>query len=156
MYVNYFQLISNFFHPHKFCNTNSSTTVALTHAAFQKPPGTSAGFWLGGQCPLAAWDDKNLENFTMKRCILEYICINTHVCSQQSAVLYTCLPWLLSKYNINREKCSVLHVVAFKFFLHFSRGVSWPHLPLCADAHVSHQSIIRFSVLLLNSASLCQ
>jgi len=34
-----------------------------------------------------------------------------------SAALYTCLPWLLSKYNINIENCS------------FSMGVSWSHLP---------------------------
>ena len=40
------------------------------------------------------------------------------------AVLYTCLPWLLSKYNINIENCSFLHVFAFKFFIHFSRLVS--------------------------------
>jgi len=30
----------------------------------------------------------------------------------------------------------VLHVFAFYFFVHFSRGgVSWPHLPLCAEVH---------------------
>jgi len=35
--------------------------------------GTSAGFWLGGQCPLAAWSEGNFENLTTKWCILEYI-----------------------------------------------------------------------------------
>ena len=30
--------------------------------------------------------------------------------------------------------CVLLHVFAFYFFIHFSRGVSWPQLPLCADA----------------------
>jgi len=39
-------------------------------------PGTSAGFWLGGQCPLAAWGEENFENLTTKWCILKYILIN--------------------------------------------------------------------------------
>jgi len=37
------------------------------------------------------------------------------------------------------ENCSFLHVFAFYFFIHFSRGVSWPHLPLHADAHALGQ-----------------
>ena len=56
------------------------------------------------------------------------------MCGQHSAVLYTCLPWLLSKYNMNIENCCFLHVFAFLFFIHFFQGGSWPHLPLCADA----------------------
>ena len=39
-------------------------------------PGTSEGFWLGGQCPLAAWGEENFENLTTKWCILKYIWIN--------------------------------------------------------------------------------
>ena len=35
--------------------------------------GTSAGFWLGGQSPLAAWGEENFENLTTKWCILKYI-----------------------------------------------------------------------------------
>ena len=35
--------------------------------------GTSAGFWLGGQCPLAAWGEDNFKNLTTKWCILKYI-----------------------------------------------------------------------------------
>ena len=35
--------------------------------------GTSAGFWLGGQCPLAARGEENFENLTTKWCILKYI-----------------------------------------------------------------------------------
>jgi len=38
--------------------------------------GTSAGFWLGGQCPLAARGEENFENLTTKWCILKYIWIN--------------------------------------------------------------------------------
>ena len=33
----------------------------------------SAGFWLGGQCPLAARGEENFENLTTKWCILKYI-----------------------------------------------------------------------------------
>ena len=33
----------------------------------------SAGFWLGGQCPLAACREENFENLTTKWCILKYI-----------------------------------------------------------------------------------
>jgi len=36
-------------------------------------PGTSAGVWLGDQCPLAAWGE---ENLTTKWCILKYVRIN--------------------------------------------------------------------------------
>jgi len=31
-----YQLIFNFFHMHKFCNPNNSSSEALTHAAFHK------------------------------------------------------------------------------------------------------------------------
>ena len=34
---------------------------------------TSAGFWLGGQCPIATCGEENFENLTTKRCILKYI-----------------------------------------------------------------------------------
>ena len=39
-------------------------------------PGTSARFWLGGQCPVAAWNEENFENLTTTLCILKYIWIN--------------------------------------------------------------------------------
>jgi len=35
----------------------------------------SAGFWSGGQCPLAAWGEENFENLTTKWCIMKYIWI---------------------------------------------------------------------------------
>ena len=38
--------------------------------------------------------------------------LNKYVVSLYSAVLYTCLHWLHSKYNINVENCSFLHVFA--------------------------------------------
>jgi len=75
----------------------------------------SAGFWLGGyggQCPLAAWGEENSENLTTKWCILKYIWIN---CGQHSAVLYTCLPWLLSKYNVNIKMSSMIPPTASLF-----------------------------------------
>jgi len=45
------------------------------------------------------------------------------------AVLYTCLPWLLSKYNRNIENCSYLHVFAFNFSSIFFRGSADPICP---------------------------
>ena len=38
--------------------------------------GLPTWFWLGDQCPLAAWGEENFENFTTKWCILKYIWIN--------------------------------------------------------------------------------
>jgi len=72
----------------------------------------------------ATWGEENFENLTTKWCILEYMWIN--VWSWHSAVLYTCLPWLLSKYS---ENCSFLHVFAFYFFIHFSSGSADPICP---------------------------
>ena len=39
-------------------------------------PATSAGFWVRGSMPPAAWGGENLENLTTKWCILKYIWIN--------------------------------------------------------------------------------
>jgi len=58
-------------------------------------------------------------------------------CAQHFAVLYTCLSWLLSKCHINVENCSFFACFRFLIFDPFSRGVSLPYLPLCADAHES-------------------
>ena len=91
-------------------------------------PGTSAGFWLGGQCPLAALSEEYFENLTTKWCTLKYIWI---ICRQHSAVLYTCLPWLLWKYNINIENCSFCMFSLFNFSFIFSRGSAdpiWPYV----------------------------
>jgi len=60
-------------------------------------------------------------------------------CSPPSAVLYTCLPWLLSKCNINIENCSFCmfytalfhHKVVAKFFIHFPGGQLTPFAPMC-------------------------
>jgi len=51
------------------------TKFWLTHRV-AVAAGTSAGFWLGGQFPLAAWGEENFENLTTKWCILKYIWIN--------------------------------------------------------------------------------
>ena len=74
-------------------------------------PGTSAGFW----------GEENFENLTTKWCILQYVWIN--ICGQHSAVLYTCLPWLLSNYNINIENCSFCMFSLFNFFSSIFQGV---------------------------------
>ena len=59
--------------------------------------------------------------------------ISEYICGQHTAVLYTCLPWLLSKYSINVIFACFRFLIFHQFF---QGGVSWPHLPLCADAHV--------------------
>jgi len=87
----------------------------------------------GGQCPLAAWEE-NFENEIYSLLNDAFWTISEYECGQHSAVLYTCLPLLLSKYNINIENCSFSHVSLFNCSS-ILPGVSWPHLPLCADAH---------------------
>ena len=84
--------------------------------------GTSAGFWLGGQCPLAAWEEENFENLTTKWCILKYRPIWINMWSAYSAVLYTCLPWLLSKYNANTENCFLFCMFLLFIFSSFFQG----------------------------------
>ena len=44
-------------------------------------------------------------------------------------------PRLLSKYNINIENCSFCVFLIFHPFFQGGGWVSWPYLPLCADAH---------------------
>ena len=87
----------------------------------------------GGQCPLAAWEE-NFENEIYSLLNDAFWTISEYECGQHSAVLYTCLPLLLSKYNINIENCSFSHVSLFNCSS-ILPVVSWPHLPLCADAH---------------------
>jgi len=52
------------------------------------------------------------------------------MCGQHSAVLYNRLSWLLSKYDINIENCSFLHVFAFHFSSIFSGGQLTPFVPM--------------------------
>ena len=75
---------------------------------------------------------KNCENLTTKWCILKYIWINNnnnnhHELDQPVITRITSPPF------------RKLHFLsAFVFFIFhplFERGVSWPHLRLCADAH---------------------
>ena len=88
---------------------------------------TSAGFSLEGQCPLAAWSEENFENLTMKWCILKYIWINMW---SAFVVLYICLPWLLSKYNINTENYSFCMFSLFNFSSILG-GQLTPFAPMC-------------------------
>jgi len=55
--------------------------------------------------------------------------ISEQICGQHSAVLYTCLPWLLSKYSINIENCSFFACFRFLIFHPFFRGRSAD--PIC-------------------------
>jgi len=52
------------------------------------------------------------ENLTTKWCILKYI-------------------WIF-------KKTALFACFRFLVFHQFSRGISWPYLPLCADAHVAN------------------
>ena len=101
---------------------SSLNTYSLTYL-YTYLSKTSAGFWLGGQCPLAAWGE---ENLTTKWCILKYIWINNGL---HSAVLYTCLPWLLSKYNINIENCFFCMFSLFNFSSIFPERSADPICP---------------------------
>jgi len=60
----------------------SGLCLPRKNASAKSVQGLLQDFGYGGQCPLAAWGEENFENLT-------------------SAVLYICLPRLLSKYNIN-------------------------------------------------------
>jgi len=58
-------------------NNHASRKQNIHSSIFQfMQTGTSAGFWLGGRYPLAAWGEDNFENLTTKWCIREYIWIN--------------------------------------------------------------------------------
>jgi len=59
-----------------FCYATVTGTGLIQVLKDMPQSGTSAGFWLGGQCPLAAWGEENFENLTTKWCILKYIWIN--------------------------------------------------------------------------------
>ena len=63
------------------CGRRLWMTKRGTDVAVYMKPGTSAGFWLGGQCPLAAWGEEIFENLTTKLCILKFIWINNYLVS---------------------------------------------------------------------------
>ena len=80
-----------------------------------------------GQCPLAARGEENLENLATKWCILKYIWINMWSAQRRSLILLSPAPPF--------RKLVFFACFRFLFFHPFLQGVSWPHLPLCADAH---------------------
>jgi len=58
--------------------------------------------------------------------------ISEQMCGQHSAVLYTCLPWLLSKYNTDIESCSFFACLRFLIFHPlFQGGQLTPFAPMC-------------------------
>ena len=85
-------------------NISGSPTARGDNDTCCQPARASAGFWLwGGQwvsMPLAAWDEENFEKFDYEMVHSE-VYLNKYVVSIAPFDLYTCLPWLLSKYNIN-------------------------------------------------------
>ena len=82
--------------------------------------GTSAWFWLGGQCPLAAWGKENFENLTTKWCILKYIWINMWSASRRFLHLPALIALKIQQINIACFRFLIFH----PFFQ--GRGVSWP------------------------------
>jgi len=56
------------------CHYRCWTSYDITPSPRKR--GQPAGFWLGGQCPLAAWGEIFFEKLTAKWCILKYIWIN--------------------------------------------------------------------------------
>ena len=94
--------------------------------------GTSAGFWLGGSVPPFCLRRRKLWKIDYtKWCILKYnvygIWIN--MCGQHIAVLYTCLPRLLSKYNVENRSFCVFSL--FNFSSIFPGGQLTPFAPMC-------------------------
>jgi len=75
--------------------------------------------------PCRLWR-KNCENLTMKWCILKYIWINMWWALRRSLHLPA---------QIALKTALFCTFSLFNFSSIFFRGVSWPHLPLCADAH---------------------
>ena len=88
-------------------------------------PGTSAGFWLGGSMPPC----RLRQNFFRKFDEMVHSEVYLNKCGQHSAVLYTCLPWLLSKYNINIENCSFCMFSLYNFSSIFPWGSADPICP---------------------------
>jgi len=77
----------------------------------------SAGFWLGVNAPLPPEAKKILKIWQRNGAYWSI------------SVLYTCLPWLLSKYNTNIENCCFFACFRFLIFHPFSRGSADPICP---------------------------
>ena len=94
--------------------------------------GTSAGFWLGGSMPPWRLRRRKFRKFDYEMVHSE-VYLNKYVVStQHSAVLYTCLPWLLSKYNINtNENCFFCTFSLFNFSSVFPGGQLTPFAAIC-------------------------
>ena len=82
--------------------------------------GTSAGFWLARSMPPC----RLRRNFFLK---IYYEMVHSDVyLNKYSAVLYTCLSWLISKYNINIENCSFCMFSLFNSSIHILGGSADP------------------------------
>ena len=63
-------------HPRDAILARLLATALCLSVCLSVRPRASARFWLGGQCPLAAWGEENCQNLTKKWCILKYIWIS--------------------------------------------------------------------------------
>jgi len=103
-------------------------------------------FLVRGSMPTAAWGEENCENLTTNWCIRKYIWINMW---QHSAILYTCLPWLLSKFNVNIENCSFCMFSLFNFSSVFPGEVQLtPFAPMCGRPWLHPQVSVKFHQVL--------
>jgi len=100
----------------------------------QTNAGTSAGFWLGGSMPPCRLRRRKFWKFDYEMVHFE-VYLNKYVVSIAPFSTSAC-PDCSQNIYINIEICSFFACFRFLIFhLFFQRGVSWPHLPLCADAH---------------------
>ena len=133
-------------------------------------PGWSVGFWLGGQCPLAARPTSHHSyHFTptptphSENCFCMLSLFISGVTSHRQPwqcrgngkaglkvtrtmyqdryqTAYTGIAQNHHPFTV-RSEClpggqNYRYATALYFFHPLFQGVSWPHLPLCADAHV--------------------
>ena len=115
---------------HSHCNwLTFNVTRRLTNA------GTSAGFRLRGSIPPCRLRRRKLWKFDYEMVHSEvHVYLNKYVVSIAPFSTPACPDW---SQNIKLTEKTALFCMffAFWFFIHFSRGFSWPHLPLCANAH---------------------
>ena len=95
-------------------------------------PRASAGFWLGGQCPLAAWGEENFENLATKWCILKYIWINVVSTAPFSTPAFT-------PHHLHSENLSFCMFSLFNFSSIFQEGGQLtPFAPMCGRPCLPH------------------
>ena len=107
-----------------FCKPTACHTV-LT-------PRASAGFWLGGQCPLAAWGEENFENLATKWCMHSEVYLNKYVVSIAPFSTPAFTP------RLHSENLSFCMFSLFNFSSIFQGGQLTPFAPMCGRPCLPH------------------